>query len=80
MAQISNAQDTLHQQLTQQADKGGATPQTTTLADTYENSVFFGGVPAFRDRLGLHPHSDPIFVMSRLLRDMGIYAGMVALC
>jgi hypothetical protein len=76
MAQISNSQDTLHQQLAQQADKGGATPLVTPLADTYENSIFFGGVPAYRDRLGLHPHSDPIFVMSRLLRDMGIYAGM----
>jgi hypothetical protein len=76
MAQISNAQETLHQQLTQQADKGGATPMTAPSADTYENSIFFGGIPAFRDRLGLSPHSDPIFVMSRLLRDMGIYAGM----
>jgi hypothetical protein len=76
MAQISSKQETLHQQLAQQADKGGATPLTTPIADTYENSIFFGGIPAFRERLGLHPHSDPIFVMSRLMRDMGIYAGM----
>jgi chemotaxis protein histidine kinase CheA len=76
MAQISNTQETLHQQLTQQADKGAPTPLTAPMAETYENSIFFGGIPAFRDRLGLSPHSDPIFVMSRLLRDMGIYAGM----
>jgi chemotaxis protein histidine kinase CheA len=76
MAQISNTQETLHQQLTQQADKGAPSPLTAPMADTYENSIFFGGIPAFRDRLGLSPHSDPIFVMSRLLRDMGIYAGM----
>jgi hypothetical protein len=76
MARISDAQDTLHKQVAKQADKGEATPLTTPLGDTFENSIFFGGVPAFRDRLGLHPHSDPIFVMSRLMRDMGIYAGM----
>jgi hypothetical protein len=76
MAQISSTQETLHQQVSQQAEKRGATPLTTPIADTYENSIFFGGVPAFRERLGLHPHSDPIFVMSRLMRDMGIYAGM----
>jgi hypothetical protein len=76
MTQISSTQETLHQQLAQQADKGGAAQLTTPIGDTYENSIFFGGIPAFRERLGLHPHSDPIFVMSRLLRDMGIYAGM----
>ncbi len=76
MAQISSTQETLHQQLAQQADKGGATPLTAPIADTFESSIFFGGIPAFRERLGLHPHSDPIFVMSRLMRDMGIYAGM----
>jgi hypothetical protein len=76
MAQISSTQETLHQQVSQQTGKEGATPLTTSIADTYENSIFFGGIPAFRERLGLHPHSDPIFVMSRLMRDMGIYAGM----
>ncbi len=76
MTKISSTQETLHQQLAQKADKGGATPLTAPIADTYENSIFFGGIPAFRDRLGLHPHSDTIFVMSRLMRDMGIYAGM----
>jgi hypothetical protein len=76
MTQISSTQETLHQQLAQQAGKGGANALTAPIADTYENSIFFGGIPAFRDRLGLHPHSDPIFVMSRLMRDMGIYAGM----
>jgi hypothetical protein len=76
MARISDAQDTLHQQVTSQADRGEVTPLATPLGDTFENSIFFSGIPAFRDRLGLHPHSDPIFVMSRLMRDMGIYAGM----
>jgi hypothetical protein len=76
MARISETQNNLHQQVTEQADRGGATPLVTPLTDTFENSIFFSGIPAFRDRLGLHPHSDPIFVMSRLMRDMGIYAGM----
>jgi hypothetical protein len=62
--------------VTSQADRGEVTPLATPLGDTFENSIFFSGIPAFRDRLGLHPHSDPIFVMSRLMRDMGIYAGM----
>jgi hypothetical protein len=59
-----------------QTSQQAAGPRAPILADTSENSLFFGGVPAFRDRLGLHPHSDPIFVVSRLLRDMGLYAGM----
>jgi hypothetical protein len=75
MLKISQAQASLaqaHQQSIQRSADHGA----DTMADTSENSIFFGGVPAFRDRLGLHPHSDPIFVVSRLLRDMGLYAGM----
>jgi hypothetical protein len=75
MARISDAQDTLHQQVTSQADRGEVTPLATPLGDTFENSIFFSGIPPFRDRLGLHPHSDPIFVMSRLMRDMGILLG-----
>jgi hypothetical protein len=59
-----------------QTSQQAAGPLAPVIADTSENSLFFGGVPAFRDRLGLHPHSDPIFVVSRLLRDMGLYAGM----
>jgi hypothetical protein len=75
MTRISQAQNTLAQ-AQQQTSQQVAGPLAPTLADTSENSIFFGGVPAFRDRLGLHPHSDPIFVVSRLLRDMGLYAGM----
>jgi hypothetical protein len=59
-----------------QTSQQAAGPLAPVMADTSENSLFFGGVPAFRDRLDLHPHSDPIFVVSRLLRDMGLYAGM----
>jgi methylphosphotriester-DNA--protein-cysteine methyltransferase len=44
MTQISSAQETLHQQLAQQGEKGGATPLTAPIADTYENSIFFGGI------------------------------------
>ncbi len=77
MEQISSAQESLSQQAAAgQADTEGPSSLPKPMADTFENSIFFGGVPAFRDRLGLHPKSDPIFVMSWLLRDMGIYAGM----
>ncbi len=69
MAELNRKQESLSQQAECQAP-------TDALADTFENSIFFGGVPAFRERMGLHPQSDPIFVVSRLLNDMGIYAGM----
>jgi hypothetical protein len=75
MLKISQAQASLAQVHPQSAQRAAELGADTT-ADTSENSIFFGGVPAFRDRLGLHPHSDPIFVVSRLLRDMGLYAGM----
>ncbi len=75
MTQISKKQDTLSQQMGSQAARQ-PTAAATLMDDTFENSIFFGGIQAFRDRLGLHPHSDPIFVISRLMRDMGIYAGM----
>ncbi len=71
MAELNKAQQTLLQNAGRQADKPAA-----PLADTFENSIFFGGIQPFRERLGLHPLSDPIFVISRLLRDTGIYAGM----
>jgi hypothetical protein len=69
MAELNRKQESLSQQ-------AGCQAPAETLADTFENSIFFGGVPAFRERMGLHPQSDPIFVISRLLNDMGIYAGM----
>jgi hypothetical protein len=75
MTKISQAQASLSQTLSQTSQQA-AGPIAVNMADTSENSIFFGGVPAFRDRLGLHPHSDPIFVVSRLLRDNGLYAGM----
>jgi hypothetical protein len=75
MTKISQAQASLSQARLQTGQQS-AGPVVDNLTDTSENSFFFGGVPAFRDRLGLHPHSDPIFVVSRLLRDMGLYAGM----
>ncbi len=76
MLKISQAQASLAAQVHPQSAQRAAEPGADIMADTSENSIFFGGVPAFRDRLGLHPHSDPIFVVSRLLRDMGLYAGM----
>jgi hypothetical protein len=69
MAELNRKQESLSQQ-------AGCQALTDAPADTFENSIFFGGVPAFRERMGLHPQSDPIFVVSRLLNDMGIYAGM----
>jgi hypothetical protein len=69
MAELNRKQESLSQQ-------AGCQASAEILADTFENSIFFGGVPAFRERMGLHPQSDPIFVISRLLNDMGIYAGM----
>jgi hypothetical protein len=58
MAKISKAQDSLSQ-ASSQISSQGASSMPTTIADNYENSIFFGGVPAFRERLGLHPEADP---------------------
>ncbi len=76
MAQLNKTQQTLSQQVGNQADRQNPASSATPPADTYENAIFFGGVHAYRERLGLHPQSDPVFVISTLLRDMGIYAGM----
>jgi hypothetical protein len=63
MAQLNKTQQTLFQQAGGLADRQ-ITSSAAPSADTFENSIFFGGVHAYRDRLGLHPQSDPIFVIS----------------
>jgi hypothetical protein len=77
MTAINKKQQDLAQHLSgpplAQADQAGA---NSKLLDTSENSIFFAGVQQYRRRLNLHPQSDPIFVVSVLLKEMGIYAGM----
>jgi hypothetical protein len=77
MVAINKKQQDLAQHLSgpplAQADQAVA---NSKLLDTSENSIFFAGVQQYRRRLNLHPQSDPIFVVSVLLKEMGIYAGM----
>jgi hypothetical protein len=77
MAAIIKTQDTLAQQLGRHqmapASETGSVPPGQ---ETFENSIFLAGISAFRQRLGLHPQSDPVFVVSYLLKEIGIYSGM----
>jgi hypothetical protein len=74
---MSKTQNVLAQQVgRQQSASAGQKASLSSPVDTSANSTFLAGVPVFRQRLDPHPKSDPVFVLSYLLKHRGIYAGM----
>jgi hypothetical protein len=77
LANMTKTQNALAQQVARRVtDPPGEVVSSAPTVDTSENSIFLAGLSTFRHKMDLQPETNLVFVVSYLLKQMGIYAGM----